>query len=768
MFLDAATYCASFGFRIFPLVPKKKSPFKMAGGDHFDAATTDLELIKEWAAQAPSANVGLCPDEHFCFLETDDDAALRDKCKDLPPEVWETMRVSARENRCYYVFRTTTRVSKAGNMTVARKGENNLFELKVHRVYVAGPGSVHPTGAIYEATEHTIPAMPDVLLSRLCELYGAPDATKTAAMSAETKQQTELLDRFLEYYEVPSAGDWFNKGKQWFRPIECPWADAHENVSGETSSCIVYIEGDGFGFDCKHRCSEKDWKTFRAKLESTFPDKPKFAFLAPGPKVVVGRVQGPRPVSRDDPAAGSRSDDRQGSGQDTWLGRETKEPVPDDAAEEVEDVAAGERALYPIGAWRGTLLEEYCDLCGDGNFIPKKFFAEALLSHIRAIVGTQVQSRVGGALSHSYTVFISVTQSGKGVSIEERPNQLFWCEGESTTLKITIPLIWNADDLINRRASGIGAELRTPATAQGVMTDFDPTGKRAKRSEASGKWKGIPRIFIRAEEMGELLGSMEDEQTGRALGSMFNKLYDRYDFAGTSTTKRVPYSGKMVLNILGGITPTEWTSIMQNCRTARTGFFNRLTIIGSEGCKRAILKVPDLADFRRRLYAKLHSVEEHAVCLEIDSKASDALLQWMDATEAAHPNDRDLLARFNVHVLRPALMRAWLLDHQTIELGDILACIPLGDSQLKMREFFFPQEGEGTHAQAENLLLHTAQMRGRITKRELFHITSVYKTYGTQVASQAFANLLKRRAVRIETDTKKTLRKWVIALKDKD
>ena len=64
-------------------------------------------------------------------------------------------------------------------------------------------------------------------------------------------------------------------------------------------------------------------------------------------------------------------------------------------------------------------------------------------------------------------------------------------------------------------------------------------------------------------------------------------------------------------------------------------------------------------------------------------------------------------------------MRAWLLDHQTIELGDILACIPLGDFQLKMREFFFPQEGEGTHAQAENLLLHTVQMRGKITKREL-------------------------------------------------
>ena len=177
-FLDIALRNAAWGFRLFPLIPKTKRPLPLTEGDHFDAATVDAEQIELWAAQVPNANVGLSPDEHFCFLETDDEAALREKCSDLPPEVWDTMRVSARENRCYYVFRQTMRTRKAGNMTVARPGENNLFEFKQYRVYVVGPGSIHEkTGKPYEVREQSIPAMPDILLNRLCDLYGAPPAS---------------------------------------------------------------------------------------------------------------------------------------------------------------------------------------------------------------------------------------------------------------------------------------------------------------------------------------------------------------------------------------------------------------------------------------------------------------------------------------------------------------------------------------------------------------------------------------------------------------
>lgn len=295
-FQERALPLAERGFRVFPLIPRSKRPVKMSGDyDHFDAASTDPDQIRLWCQQEPDANVGLSPDEIFCFLETDDEAALKEACAALPPDVWDTARVSARDNRCYYIFRQTMRTKRAGNMTATREGQDNLFEFKQHRMYCTGPGSIHPkTGAPYLADWRPIPAMPDVLLNRLCELYGAPKPGNTGVMSEEVKRETELLDRFLATYQVPTTGDWFNKGKQWYRPIECPWNSEHENSSGGSSTCVVYTEGGGYGFDCKHRCSSKDWKAFRAELVQRFPDR-KFSFAGGGgPEAIIGG--GPLPV----------------------------------------------------------------------------------------------------------------------------------------------------------------------------------------------------------------------------------------------------------------------------------------------------------------------------------------------------------------------------------------------------------------------------------------------------------------------------------------
>ncbi len=299
-FLEIGLPLAERGFRVFPLIPKQKRPLPLAGEmDHFDAATTDAEQLGAWNVQVPDANVGISPDEIFCFLETDDEAALKEACEDLPPEVWDTARVSARVNRCYYIFRQTERTRRAGNMTATREGKDNLFEFKQHRVYVVGPGSIHPkTGTPYVSDWRTIPAMPDALLARLCELYGKPKPGNQTEMSPKTKEQAEKLGRFLEYYKVPVLGEWFNKGKSWYLAIECPWIAEHENTNQGTSTCIVYTEGSGYGFDCKHRCANKTWHEFRAELMSRFPDKPKFQFVEQTATITLDEPSGePKPVT---------------------------------------------------------------------------------------------------------------------------------------------------------------------------------------------------------------------------------------------------------------------------------------------------------------------------------------------------------------------------------------------------------------------------------------------------------------------------------------
>ena len=78
-FEEIALPLAERGFHCFPLVPKSKRPMSVKGdADHFDASTTEPEQIKSWDSQEPNANVGIAPDEIFCFLETDDEAALHE------------------------------------------------------------------------------------------------------------------------------------------------------------------------------------------------------------------------------------------------------------------------------------------------------------------------------------------------------------------------------------------------------------------------------------------------------------------------------------------------------------------------------------------------------------------------------------------------------------------------------------------------------------------------------------------------------------------
>jgi hypothetical protein len=248
-FLDIAGPLAERGFRVFPLIPEEKRPVKMSWGDHFDAATTDRNALELWDREVPRANVGISPDENFCFLETDDEAALKEACAGLPGEIWDTTRVSARDNRCYFVFRQTmrTRNTVIRDKACKREGKENLFEFKAFRTYVTGPGSIHPkTGKPYNVDWRTIPAMPDVLLNRLCELHGEPKATATRAMSDAVQRETATLDRFLAWYEVATLGDWFSKGKSWYRPIECPWLSEHENGNQGTSTCVVFTEGGGY------------------------------------------------------------------------------------------------------------------------------------------------------------------------------------------------------------------------------------------------------------------------------------------------------------------------------------------------------------------------------------------------------------------------------------------------------------------------------------------------------------------------------------------
>jgi hypothetical protein len=709
-FAEIAEPLAERGYRVFPLIPNTKRPVKMAGEfDHFDAATTDADQIRLWSAQEPSANVGLSPDEIFCFLETDDESALKEACANLSPEVWDTARVSARDNRCYYVFRQTMRTKRSGNMTAAREGKDNLFEFKQSRVYVTGPGSIHPkTGTAYLVEWRPVPAMPDVLLNRLCELYGAPKAAQSGVMTADVKRETGLLDRFLESYEVPVTGDWFNKGKQWFLPVECPWADQHENMSGGSSTCVVYTEGGGYGFDCKHRCSSKDWKELRAELERRFPNQ-RFSFVGDAPKIVFGG--------------------------------KIAEP-------EAAKLSERTRPDYPISAWDGTVVADFAKLCATDNNVPLKMFAEAFRCVLGAVVGDRIACPgVEGAMPRTYTVIVAPKGKGKGTAIR-RAVRFFeqpW-DGSlapvSSGLRVspTSGLLSGDRDFI-WKPKGIGAWVAAASSVPGMARltkELDST-----KTKPHMAWGGtLPRILSVHEEMKTFLSTLFIEGgVGSGMEGVVCQLWDDVSFHGTATGTRDAVYGEMMFSMLCGVTEEDWFDLLSRGNAVGGGLMSRFNLCGTEGHFENVsrMKPPDFTALQETFLPRVLQLEDAQVRVLPTEAADKIISEWAN-------NLPEGSERMNVHAWRSALLLAWLRHEESITAKTAEDAVRLGDYQVASHEYYRTKSSDNANARVQAKILRALEMKGPLSKRELQKLTNAHRD-GTELWSRALDGLLRDKSV---------------------
>ena len=711
-FLDIALPLAAHGFRVFPLIPKTKRPLPMEGEyDHFDVATTDPVQIRAWAAQEPNANLGLSPDEIFCFLETDDDAALKEACKDITAEIWDTTRVGARDNRCYYIFRQTMRTKRAGNMTAKREGQENLFEFKQNRMYVTGPGSIHPkTGTPYLVEWRPIPAMPDVLLNRLCEVYGRPKAAESGVMSEDSKHETELLDRFLECYEVATTGGWFNKGKQWFRPIECPWASAHENESGASSTCVVYTEGGGYGFNCKHRCEGKSWKEFRAELEKRLPER-KFSFVADTPEA--------------------------------YIGSKNAEPGAAKLPERV-------RPEYPISAWEGTVVAEFAKICANDNNVPRKMYAESFRCVLGAVVGDRVSCpSVEGALPRTYTIIVAPKGKGKGTAIR-RATEFF--SDPSTGAVVTVSssmrvsansgLLCGARDFL-WKPKGIGAWMAAASSVPGMAKltkDLDSTIK----NKPEMTWGNtMPRILSVHEEMKTFLSTLFIEGgVGSGMEGVVCQLWDATNFHGTATGTRDAVYGEMLFSMLCGITEQDWFDLLSRGNAVGGGLMSRLNLIGTEGQFLSVskMKPPDFHALRDTFLPRVMQLEDAHVHV-LASDASDNIIgDWVNELP---PEGAE---RMNIHAWRSALILAWLRHEDSITAKTAEDAVRLGQYQIASHEYYRPRTADTANARVQAKILRVLEMKGPLSKRDLKKYTNASRD-GTELWTRALDGLTRDQSI---------------------
>jgi Bifunctional DNA primase/polymerase, N-terminal len=716
-FLDIALPPAGRGFQVFPLIPGTKRPIAMPEDyDHFDAASTEPAAIEAWSKQAPNANVGIIPDEIFCYLESDDEAALKEACKDLPPEIWDTARVSARDNRCYFIYRQTSRTKRAGNMTATREGKDNLFEFKQHRLYVVGPGSIHPkTGKPYGVEWRTIPAMPDVLLNRLCELYGQPKVTGARVMDAETKRQTGLLDRFLAHYEVATLGDWFNNGKSWYRPIECPWQDQHENPNQGTSTCIVFTEGAGYGFDCKHRCASKDWKAFRAELEAR-TDKPRFSFTEHTGRVTFG--------------GGSRSD------------AESCTPAPKER----------KRPVYPNEAWEGTVVAEFAKLCTNDNNIPPKMFAEAFRCVLGAVMGDRVAGKdILGGVVRTHTILIAPKGKGKGSSVNQAARFFSEAIRGSTTSGVRTGIIVNgkASGLLSGardfrwKPKGIGAWMAAASSVPGMARLTQDSKATIKNSPAMA-WGGtVPRIISVHEELKTFLSTLFIEGgVGSGMEGIVCQLWDDVSFSGTATGTRDAVYGEMMFSLLGAVTEEDWFDLLGRGNAVGGGLMSRLNIIGTAGEYENVSKIrpPDFQQLQETFLPRVLQLEDMHVRIPSTEAADSIIGEWFDGLP-------DGSERLNIHAWRSAILLSWLRHESAITEKTALAAVALGQYQVASHEYYQPRSADTPLAKCQAKIMRVLAMQGPMTKRELQRKTSASRD-GTALWGSALDGLVREGMVK--------------------
>src|SRR5882672_6117384 len=143
MFIDAAFYLASFGFKTFPLMMGQKIPAvaKRDGGKGCLDATDDENVIADWDRKYPNANIGIaCGSPSACMVidldprngSDDSLARLAGRKQTFPPTVMAQTANGGRH--LYYAFEPLLKNSKS----VLAPG----IDVKTTGGYVVAPPSI--------------------------------------------------------------------------------------------------------------------------------------------------------------------------------------------------------------------------------------------------------------------------------------------------------------------------------------------------------------------------------------------------------------------------------------------------------------------------------------------------------------------------------------------------------------------------------------------------------------------------------------------------
>jgi hypothetical protein len=444
-------------------------------------------------------------------------------------------------------------------------------------------------------------------------------------------------------------------------------------------------------------------------------------------------------------------------------------PEPD----EFEDVESVARPVYPDSVWHGTPYGEFADYCAEDNFIPKRFFSEALRTVVGAVAGGQLSTDYQGVNARAYTVLIGPPGSGKGTAITAA-RQFVEGNFDSQTRTSERPLLWN--DMHNSDnwcwlSRYIGAHVVSPASAPGLIQATKP--HKLEKGESRNPmelWRYLPRFITIQEEIGGLFANFANENSGRGLETAILELYDRDSFTTTATNERSAKSGQLLYSILGGIPKKEWDDIFAGASSVGSGLFSRLNIIGTEN-ERTVAGLPeyDFAEMQRRFLPRFSGLERTPARIPLSPNGRALLNEWFTRISAELKDKEVPSARLNIHALRVGLHLAWLHGHANILESDVDSGIKVADFQAKMREFYLPAEGESRDAQWEQRIMKIMRAKRSLTYRELQTMAHSARA-GTTVWERAVSGLKRDGRIAVVDEPTKAgrTRKAVKLLKQRE
>lgn len=183
--LRAALDYAAYGWHVFPLRPRDKTPLTPNG---FKAATTDAKIIREWWAKTPDANIGLdCGRSGLVVIDLDkrDDRDGFAGWADLaaqhgwPATTYTSLTGGGGKHLLFKALPGVEVKNSAGKLAPG-------VDVRAAGGYIVLPPSIHPSGNVYawENPDALIEPLPDTLFDALItepdpwKIFGLRDAAQ--------------------------------------------------------------------------------------------------------------------------------------------------------------------------------------------------------------------------------------------------------------------------------------------------------------------------------------------------------------------------------------------------------------------------------------------------------------------------------------------------------------------------------------------------------------------------------------------------------------